>query len=133
MHFDHVDATTGEPPAEHPVHFQGNATIQPFVTPLPDGPAVFAVHFQPGGRTRPHTHRHGQLLHVVAGEGLVGDRSGRRVVGPGDVVTVMAGEWHWHGATPSSAMTHMTVQTTGPDSVDWDVDEGDWAGGYAGE
>ena len=52
------------------------------------------------------------------------------MVEAGDVVAVMPGEWHWHGATPTTAMTHVTVQQRGPDSVDWDVDEGDWATGF---
>jgi quercetin dioxygenase-like cupin family protein len=42
----------------------------------------------------------------------------------------MPEEWHWHGATPDSPMTHVTVQLTGPDSVNWDVEERDWARDY---
>jgi quercetin dioxygenase-like cupin family protein len=130
VEFQHVDNTEGEAPAELMAHFQGEARLQPFPSPFPDGPAVFAVHFQPGGRTKPHTHRFGQILHVTAGKGIIGSGDGRRVVGPGDVVVVMPDEWHWHGASPDSPMTHVTVQLTGPDSVDWDVEEGDWARGY---
>jgi quercetin dioxygenase-like cupin family protein len=131
MDYEHVDDTTGEPPAEWPEHFQGEARIQPFPNPFPeDGAAVFAVHFGAGGRSRPHTHRHGQMLVVVSGKGVVGDRTGRRTVAPGDVVVAHPGEWHWHGAAPDSPMTHVTVQMAGPDSIDWDVDEGDWAEGY---
>ncbi|MDQ6725404.1 MAG: cupin domain-containing protein [Actinomycetota bacterium] len=129
MELEHVDATQGEPPAEWPEHFQGRARVQTLPNPFADGgPATFAVHFDPGGRSRPHTHRHGQMLIVTAGRGVVGDRSGRRLVGPGDVVVAGPGEWHWHGATPDSPMTHVTVQLPGPDSIDWDVDEGDWGG-----
>jgi quercetin dioxygenase-like cupin family protein len=61
---------------------------------------------------------------------MVGDRNGRRVLEPGDVVSTAPGEWHWHGAAPDSPMTHLTVQVTGPDSIDWDVDQGDWASDY---
>ena len=133
MDYAHVDDTTGEPPAEWPEHFEGKARIQPFPNPFPDdGAAVFAVHFDAGGRSRPHTHRHGQMLVVTSGRGVVGDRSGRRTVEPGDVVVARAGEWHWHGAAPDSPMTHLTVQMAGPDSIDWDVDQGDWAEGYGG-
>lgn len=131
MEIEHIDDTAGEPPAEWPEHFQGLARIQTPPNPFPEsGPAVFAVHFDAGGRSRPHTHRDGQMLVVTAGRGIVGDRSGRREVGPGDVVVAGAGEWHWHGAAPGSAMTHVTVQLPGPGSIDWDVDEGDWAAGY---
>lgn len=131
MDLDTIDPNKGEPPAEWPEHFQGQARLQPFPNPFPEGgPAVFAVHFSPGGRSRPHVHRFGQVLHIVAGKGMVGDRTGRRVVLPGDVVVAGPGEWHWHGATPDSPMTHVTVQMTGPDGIDWDVDEGDWARDY---
>lgn len=130
MDFDRIDPTVGDPPAEHPARFQGSARLQPFTSPFADGPSVFAVHFEAGGRTRPHVHRSGQLLCITAGEGLIGGTSGRQVVRAGDVVTVMPGEWHWHGATPSSPMTHLTVQMTGPDSIDWEVDERDWATTY---
>lgn len=132
MEFDHLDATLGETPAEYPEHFQGRARIQRLATPFRDGgPAVFAVHFEAGGRTKPHVHGSGQLLHVTAGRGIVGGVDGRREVEPGDVVAAPPGEWHWHGATPTSPMTHVTVQVAGG-SIDWDVDERDWADGYTG-
>jgi 4-carboxymuconolactone decarboxylase len=132
MDFEHIDASVGEPPAEWPEHFEGRARIQSLPNPFPaGGPAVFAVHFEAGGRSRPHTHRHGQTLIVTAGRGVVGDRAGRRSVEVGDVVVAAPGEWHWHGAAPDSPMTHVTVQMSGPGSIDWDVDEGDWAGGGA--
>jgi quercetin dioxygenase-like cupin family protein len=128
MDYERIDASVGEPPAEWPEHFEGRARIQPFPSPFPeDGAAVFAVHFEPGGRSRPHTHTHGQMLLITAGKGVVGDRSGRRTVEVGDVVVAGPGEWHWHGAAPDSPMTHVTVQMAGPDSINWDVDEGDWA------
>ncbi|MGH9277099.1 MAG: cupin domain-containing protein [Acidimicrobiales bacterium] len=126
-----VDDTAGAPPGEWPEHFQGEARLQPLPTPFDaHGPGVFAVHFRPGGRTRPHTHRTGQLLLITSGEGIVGGADGRRHVRAGDVVATMPGEWHWHGATPDTPMTHITVQLPGPDAVNWDVDEGDWADGY---
>ena len=131
VHFDHVDDTQGDPPEELAEHFQGDARIQRFPNPFPaDGPAVFAVHFRAGGRTKPHVHRNGQVLHVSGGRGIIGTRAGRRTVEAGDVVIVMPDEWHWHGASPDSPMTHVTVQVAGPDSIDWDVDEGDWADDY---
>lgn len=130
MDFHHVDDSQGEFPTELAAHFQGEARLQPFTSPFPEGPAIFAVHFRPGGRTKPHTHAAGQILHVTAGRGFIGTADERRLVGPGDIVVVMPGEWHWHGATPTTSMTHVTTQMTGPDAVDWNVDEGDWASGY---
>jgi quercetin dioxygenase-like cupin family protein len=130
MEFDHIDDREGELPPEYQPHFQGRAKFQRFTSPFGDTPAVFAVHFEAGGRTHPHIHRSGQVLHVTAGEGIVADRAGRRVVRPGDVVTVEPDEWHWHGGTPTSPMTHLTVQAMVPGDVVWDVDEGDWAADY---
>lgn len=126
METEHIDDSKGEMPEDLSAHFQGEARIQPLPSPFPDGPAVFAVHFRPGGRTRPHVHPTGQVLHIAKGVGVVGTTSGRRLVEAGDVVVAMPGEWHWHGATPDSPMTHLTVQQTGPGSTDWDVDERDW-------
>ncbi|CAN5636785.1 hypothetical protein BH20ACT1_BH20ACT1_09400 [soil metagenome] len=130
MEIERIDDTTGEAPAEMEAFFEGEACIQRLPNPFVDGPAVFAVHFQPGGRTRPHIHGEGQLLHVVAGRGIVGDASGRRVVEAGDVVAAGPGEWHWHGAAPDSTMTHVTVQSSASGGIDWDVEERDWADDY---
>lgn len=130
MEFVRIDPTQGELPASLRAHFQGEARVQPLPNPFGEEPGVFAVHFDAGGRTRPHRHRSGQVLHIALGEGILADRSQRRVVRPGDVVTVMPGEWHWHGATPHSPMTHVTVQMAAQDETDWDVEEGDWASGY---
>lgn len=131
MEFDTIDSGKGELPAAYTPHFQGQARFQRFSSPFGERPAVFAVHFEAGARTRPHVHRSGQVLHVTEGRGIVADRSGRHVVLAGDVVTVGPGEWHWHGGTPETAMTHLTIQVTAPGDIDWDVDEGDWASGYA--
>ena len=130
MEFDTIDSGKGALPPEYRPHFSGEARMQRFASPFRDHPAVFAVHFDAGARTRPHVHRSGQVLHVTAGRGIVANRSGRQVVLPGDVVTVEPEEWHWHGATPTTAMTHITVQVTAPGDIDWDVDEGDWAADY---
>jgi quercetin dioxygenase-like cupin family protein len=130
VEFGRVDDTKGDPPAEVAEHFQGRARLQRLPAAFPDEMDIFAVHFEPGGRTKPHVHPDGQLLVIAAGKGIIGSRDGRRVVEAGDVVAVMPDEWHWHGATPSTPMTHITIQMPGPDSIDWNVDEGDWASGY---
>lgn len=132
MDFHHIDDTQGVFPPELEPHFQGEMRLQPFTSPFADGPDIFAVHFRPGGRTRPHTHAAGQVLHVTAGQGFIATADERRLVGPGDIAVVMPGEWHWHGATPTTSMTHVTTQMPGPDAVDWDVEERDWASGYDG-
>ncbi|MGH9285884.1 MAG: cupin domain-containing protein, partial [Acidimicrobiales bacterium] len=126
MEFDRLDSTKGGPPAEMLDRFEGRARLQPLTSPFAGGPPVFAVHFEAGARTRPHVHRDGQLLHIAAGTGVIGGIDGRRRVHAGDVVSVMPGEWHWHGAAPESAMTHLTIQMAGEGSIDWDVDPRDW-------
>jgi quercetin dioxygenase-like cupin family protein len=130
MEFETIDSARGELPEDDQGHFHGQARLQRFASPFGDRPAVFAVHFEAGARTRPHVHRSGQLLHVTAGRGVVAGRAKRQVVLPGDVVTVEPGEWHWHGGTPDSAMNHLSVQVTEPGDIDWDVDEGDWSVDY---
>ena len=68
------------------------------------------VTFEPGARTAWHTHPAGQILIVTAGRGWVQSEGGERVdVTPGDSVWFPAGERHWHGATATTAMTHIAV------------------------
>lgn len=130
MNFGSDDSTQGEMPDAFAPYIEGTVRFQYFDSPFDPGPAVFAVHFEAGSRTKPHVHRSGQVLYVTRGEGIVADRSGRHTVRPGDVVTVGRDEWHWHGGTPESPMTHFTVQIPGSDDIDWEVEEGDWAEGY---
>lgn len=130
MELDHEDRSSGEMPEAFRPHFEGEARFQYFDSPFDPGPAVFSVHFEAGARTKPHLHHSGQVLYVTDGEGIVADSSGRRTVRPGDVITVRPDEWHWHGGSPTSSMSHLTVQIPGSDDVEWDVDEGDWASGY---
>lgn len=67
--------------------------------------------FEPGARTAWHTHPLGQTLIVTSGLGLVGRESGPvEEIRPGDVVWFEPGEKHWHGASPTTAMTHIAIQ-----------------------
>ena len=70
-----------------------------------------SVTFEPGARTAWHTHPLGQTLTITAGCGWV-QRDGGPVeeVHSGDVVWFAPGEKHWHGATPTMAMTHIAIQ-----------------------
>jgi quercetin dioxygenase-like cupin family protein len=70
-----------------------------------------SVTFEPGARTAWHTHPLGQTLIVTSGAGWV-QREGGKVeqIFPGDIVWFNAGEKHWHGATATTAMTHIAVQ-----------------------
>ena len=81
---------------------------------LPQEPARTsgaAVTFEPGARTAWHSHPLGQTLIVTAGCGQV-QLWGEPVqeIRPGDVVQIAPGEKHWHGASPTTAMTHIAIQ-----------------------
>jgi quercetin dioxygenase-like cupin family protein len=68
------------------------------------------------------------LLHVVGGEAVVAAPNDRAVVGPGDTVTVPAGEWHWHGGLPHVAAVLLVIER--PADVSWDAPARDWSTGY---
>lgn len=92
--------------------FTGTVRIDPMFPERPPGRATCnAVTFEPGARTAWHTHPLGQNLIVTAGCGWAQREGGpREVIRPGDVVSFEPGERHWHGATATTAMTHIAVQ-----------------------
>ena len=92
--------------------FTGAVRIDPlFDAPAPARAAGASVTFEPGARTAWHTHPLGQTLIVTAGFGRA-QRWGGPVeeIRPGDIVWFPPGEKHWHGASPTTAMTHIAVQ-----------------------
>jgi quercetin dioxygenase-like cupin family protein len=92
--------------------FTGTVRIDPLFSP--EGGARVAgntVTFEPGARTAWHTHPLGQVLIVTFGLGRVQRENGPiEEVRPGDVVWFEPGEKHWHGASPTSAMSHIAIQ-----------------------
>jgi quercetin dioxygenase-like cupin family protein len=89
--------------------FTGDVWADP-VLPRTDDVAINTVFFPPRGRTFWHSHESGQILHVIAGSGLVCvDGEAPRVLRPGDVVWSPPGERHWHGGGPESFLTHLAV------------------------
>jgi quercetin dioxygenase-like cupin family protein len=102
--------------------FTGTVRIDPLFT-APD-PALVngaSVTFEPGARTAWHTHPLGQTLIVTAGCGWA-QREGGPVeeINPGDVVWFAPNERHWHGAKPTTAMTHIAIQEKKDGKyVDW--------------
>ena len=92
--------------------FTGTVRIDPlFTAPSPARAAGAAVTFEPGARTAWHTHPLGQTLIVLVGRGLAQHEGGLvEEIRPGDVVWFAPGEKHWHGATPTTAMTHIAIQ-----------------------
>src|SRR5207244_4435433 len=93
-------------------YFTGAVRIEPlFEAPDPARAVAASVTFEPGARTAWHTHPLGQMLIVTAGRGRA-QRWGGGVeeIRPGDVVWFPPGEKHWHGASPTSEMTHIAIQ-----------------------
>jgi quercetin dioxygenase-like cupin family protein len=93
-------------------YFTGTVRVDRlFTAPDPARVAGASVTFEPGARTAWHTHPLGQTLIVTAGLGRV-QREGGPVeeIRPGDVVWFAPGEKHWHGASPTTAMTHIALQ-----------------------
>jgi len=100
---------SGKGPTEY---FTGSVRIDPlFQAAAPARTSAASVTFEPGARTAWHTHPLGQTLIVTAGAGRV-QRWGGQIeeVRPGDVVWFPPSEKHWHGASPTTAMTHIAIQ-----------------------
>lgn len=98
-----------KPPAEY---FTGTVRLDPLNSPPdPARVAMALVTFEPGARTAWHTHPLGQTLIVTAGCGRA-QRDGGPIeeIHPGDVVWFPPGEKHWHGAGPTTAMSHIAIQ-----------------------
>lgn len=92
--------------------FSGKTRIDPlFDAPEPARAAGASVTFEPGARTAWHTHPLGQTLIVTSGVGRV-QVWGEQIeeIRPGDVVWFPPGVKHWHGATATTAMTHIAIQ-----------------------
>ena len=102
--------------------FTGVVRIDPlFQAPEPARVRGASVTFEPGARTAWHTHPLGQTLIVTAGLGLTQIWGGPiDEIRSGDVVWFAPGEKHWHGATPTTAMTHIAIQEVlNGKVVDW--------------
>ncbi len=116
QHSEHpmqIERSGSQPSKKGPVEwFTGRVRIDPlFSVHAPARAAGASVTFESGARTAWHTHPLGQTLIITAGSGRV-QREGGPVeeVHPGDVVWFPPGEKHWHGASPTTAMTHIAVQ-----------------------
>ena len=112
-----------QPSAKGPVEwFTGSVRIDsPFQRSSPARVGGAIVTFEPGARTAWHTHPLGQTLIVTAGCGRA-QREGGPIeeIRPGDVVWFEPNEKHWHGASPTTAMTHIAIQESlDGKAVDW--------------
>ncbi|MGE3277371.1 MAG: cupin domain-containing protein [Vicinamibacterales bacterium] len=110
---------SGKGPADW---FTGAVRLDPLFQAEPPGRVAGAnVTFEPGARTAWHTHPLGQTLIVTSGAGRV-QRWGGPIeeIRPGDVVWFPAGEKHWHGAGPDTAMSHIAIhEALDGKAVDW--------------
>jgi len=93
-------------------YFTGSVRIDPlFKANDPSRTSGSLVTFEPGARTAWHTHPLGQILIVTAGSGWVQQWGGPiEEIRQGDVVRIPPGLKHWHGATPTTGMTHIAIQ-----------------------
>lgn len=118
-----IKRSGSQPSARGPgEYFTGTVRIDAlFAPPEPARVLGASVTFEPRARSNWHTHPLGQILIVTAGCGLVQSWGGPiRKIRPGDVVSCPPGEKHWHGATATTAMTHIAIleQKDGK-NVDW--------------
>ncbi|MBO9096634.1 MULTISPECIES: (R)-mandelonitrile lyase [unclassified Rhizobium] len=103
-------------------YFTGTVRIDaPFKGEDPARIGGATVTFEPGARTAWHTHPLGQTLLVLSGFGRT-QREGGPIeeIRPGDIVWFAPGEKHWHGAAPSTAMSHVAIaEALDGKVVDW--------------
>jgi quercetin dioxygenase-like cupin family protein len=103
-------------------YFTGTVRVDPQFDAADPARVVGAiVTFEPGARTAWHTHPLGQTLVVTSGCGRA-QRCGGPIeeIRPGDVIWFPPGEKHWHGAAPTTAMTHIAIQEKlNGKTVDW--------------
>ena len=102
-----------QPSAKGPAeYFTGTVRIdQLFKAPAPSRSSGAYVTFEPGARSNWHTHPLGQTLICTSGYGYVQSEGGPiRTIRPGDVVWCPPNEKHWHGASSTTAMTHIAIQ-----------------------
>ncbi|MBS0535971.1 MAG: cupin domain-containing protein [Proteobacteria bacterium] len=100
---------SGKGPSDY---FTGSVRIDPLLeAPEPARVRGALVTFEPGARTAWHTHPLGQTLIVMSGMGWTQREGGPlEEIRPGDVVWFPPGEKHWHGATATTAMSHIAIQ-----------------------
>jgi quercetin dioxygenase-like cupin family protein len=118
-----IKRSGSQPSAKGPEeYFTGSVRIDsPFQGSDPARVGGAIVTFEPGARTAWHTHPLGQTLIVTSGCGWVQSEGGPKMeIRPGDVVWCPPNEKHWHGATPTTAMTHIAiVEQLDGKAVEW--------------
>jgi len=134
-----ISPATARPPTVGAAEtFTGSVHVTPLFQPTaPSRTGGASVTFQPGARSAWHTHPLGQTLIVTAGTGWVQQEGGdKREIRPGDVIWTPPGVKHWHGASATSAMTHIAIQEAqGGTPVTWleHVSDDQYVGRKGGE
>lgn len=108
-----IQRNGSQPSARGPTNFfSGAVRVDPlFQMPDPSRTRAGVVTFEPGARSAWHTHPLGQILVVTSGVGLVQRWDGPvQEIRPGDVVWIPPGVKHWHGASATTAMSHIAIQ-----------------------
>ena len=99
-------------------HFTGTVLFGPLSAAPDRSLNALGVLFEPRARTDWHTHPDGQVLYVVSGAGKVQQDDGETVrISTGDVVYSPPGEKHWHGATETGYLMHLSFTTGG--ATEW--------------
>ena len=107
-----ITRSGSQPSAKGPAeYFTGSVRVDPLFKPKnPSRTSGALVTFEPGARAAWHTHPLGQTLIVTSGLGRAQHEGGPvEEICPGDIIWFPAGEKHWHGAAPTTAMTHIAI------------------------
>ena len=129
MKLTRIDRSQAQPDTTRKGYFDGEVkTLQLVGSTESNEIELLAVYFSSGARTIPHIHEQDQVLQIIEGQGIVATETEKLMVSEGDVVTVPAGIWHWHGATRNTAMCHISIKRTGPSN--WKVELKNWESGY---
>jgi quercetin dioxygenase-like cupin family protein len=129
MKITRIDKTQSKQDPSRRNYFDGEVHFQNLVSPEDSAELdLLNVSFSPGARTRPHIHHQDQVLHILEGQGIVATETEKQIVSAGDLIVIPKGTWHWHGATPTSPMTHISIMKRG--ETDWTVEEKNWTTGY---
>ncbi|MEC9308161.1 MAG: cupin domain-containing protein [Chloroflexota bacterium] len=114
LRFSEIDMVPAEEASATPIEgWTGGDVYRKRQALLPEGASDFfnasIVHFEKGAITGWHSHKTDQILVITSGNGIVANENEQVDVAVGDVVQVLAGENHWHGATATSYMSHITI------------------------
>src|SRR6266568_7460367 len=129
MKLTRIDRSQAQPDTARKGYFDGEVKTLQLVGPKQSNEIeLLAVYFSAGARTIPHIHEQDQVLQIIEGQGIVATETEKLLVSIGDVITIPAGMWHWHGATREQAMAHISTMKRG--RTNWTVEKKNRASGY---